>query len=415
MQVHEIEGKAVGGRACSAGRDLGVVSVSVRDGKISFIEPGLRRGAVVVDDSLWLAPGLIDLQVNGGFGIELLRSPQSIGRLSEKLPSTGVLGYLPTLASPPLSTARRLAEALSREVVGPRRPAESGPIATAFGIHLEGPLLNPARAGAHPRRRLLAGREAVEHFAELAAPCARRRRGLVRMVTVAPEVEGASDLAAIAAEGRVVLAAGHTDADYDEGLRAIEGGIRVFTHLFNACRPIHHRRPGIAAAYLLDPNTNLTLICDGVHVAEPVVKMAAVLAGPSRIALVTDAVASLGRLSALDAGRTAQAATDPATGRLIGGTTPLSVCAANFSRFTGISFPAAVHSASGVPARILGLRDRGVLRRGVPAEFIALSEEGTVAAVAQDGLLFELVPGAVNRRPGRARRTAQGFCAEFPK
>lgn len=402
MEVHEIDGRVVAGRACSGGRDLGVVSITIRKGKISSIEPGLRRGALVVEGSFWIAPGLIDLQVNGGFGVDLLQNPGELGHLSARLPSTGVLCFLPTLASPSAGVACELAQTVLDNDGFRRVDPASGPSAEALGVHLEGPLLNPARAGAHPPERLLTAGPALEHFERVTAIGGLQQRGVVRMVTLAPELEGAFDLVAAAARHRVVTAAGHTDADYEQGLSAIRHGIRVLTHIFNACRPIHHRDPGILAAYLMSPDAYATLICDGVHVLEPIVKMATVLAGPGRIALVTDAVSDLGATTAKSAAVDPAAATDP-TGRPTGGTTPLAACAANFARFGEIDFPRAIHSASGVPARILGLRYGGDLETGTPASFIALSEEGEVAAVAQGSYLFELQSGAVGgpRRKSR--------------
>lgn len=394
MQTYgtDIDGRFVSARACAGGRDLGTVSVQISEGKISRIERGKKRGAVALDDSLWLAPGLLDLQVNGGFGIDLLRTPERLVDLATYLPHTGALGFLAALPSPPASVAK----ALARATLACRRQnrgalhSRSGPRSEVLGIHLEGPLLNPARRGAHPRRRLLSGREAARHFEETISVVDSRGRHLVRMVTMAPEVDGAEELAAAARRHRVITAAGHTDASYAAGVSAIERGIGIFTHVFNACRPLHHREPGILAAFLLRPSTFLTLICDGVHVSEPMVRLLVEIVGPSRIALVTDAVAGLSWPQARGESKASIGAATDSDGRLVGGTTPLSVCAANFARFSGIDFPAALHSASGVPAKILGIKGWGTLRVGSPARLVAVSEEGKVAALVQGSYLFEL-------------------------
>ena len=395
-----IEGHFLTSRACSGGRDLGVVSVRIEEGKISQIEPGKKAGALVLDESLWLAPGLVDLQVNGGYGIDLLTAPDRLEELSKHLVFTGVLSYLAALPSPSASDAIELArEVICTNSQDGLQKSPAAPKAEVLGMHLEGPVLNPTRRGVHPPERLLSGRDALRFFEEVISVVDPNGRPAVRALTLAPEIDGAKELVPLAKRHQVIIAAGHTDASYEEGTEAIALGIRVFTHVFNAVRPIHHRDPGILTAYLLDTSTILTLICDGVHVSEQIVRLLTKIVGPARIALVSDAVAGLGDTSAGEKSLLISRAATDSTGRLLGGTTPLSLCAAQFARFAQISFPAALHCASGIPARILKLRDRGVLKVGAPAQLIAVSEEGEVSAVIQGNNLFQLSSGdAANRR-----------------
>ncbi len=411
MASYSIDQKFVAGRACSHGRDLGYVSIGVRNGRIASIEKGIRRDAFLVDEHFWIAPGLIDLQINGGFGHDLLSDPRSVFAIQAKLPATGVLAFLPTLPSPTESAALELAAAICEPAARQNPDPEAAPAAEILGIHLEGPLLNPSRAGAHPENRLLDGKGALRLFRRVLATgrsAQNPRRDIVRMVTLAPEMDGAFALAAAAARSGAVVAAGHTDADYFRGLSAIEAGIRTFTHVFNASRPIRHRDPGILTAYLLSDHTYLTLISDGVHVSEPVVKLIARLAGVDRIALVTDAVAGMGaeEKKTRRKKRNFGAAKDD-SGLLLGGTTPLASCVSNFASFAGVEFPKAIQSATGVPARILGLRDRGRLAKRVRSEMIAIAEDGNVGAIVKGGRLVELIPGAVSppRRISRRERS----------
>ncbi len=376
------------------------MTLTVQKGRLSSVRKAGRAAGLVLEEDYLLAPALVDLQVNGGFGIDLSEDPDGLERLCEALPQTGVTRFLPTLPSAPLEVALDLARQVAAVRERSRQVSEPRPWALPIGLHLEGPLLNPKRAGAHKRSRLLSGKAGLEYFEAVVAAGGKGRRPVVSMVTLAPEVEGARALARAAQSLGVVVAAGHSDATFEEASAAIEEGTRVFTHVFNAARPFHHRDPGIIAAYLLHPATYLTLICDGVHVAEPAVAMATSLKGPSRIALVSDAVRSLSASPPAESSvrKRRHAIQHPGSARLVGGSTPLGVCAANFSRYTGTGFPRALHSASGVPASILGMPHLGRLRAGQRVDLVALTESGRVGAVAQGGCLFVFDPRAVRER-----------------
>ena len=404
--IVEIGDRYVVGSAVSAGSFLGRVAIRSSQGRIAEIRADYRpRKAVVVDPEILLAPGFIDVQVNGGFGIELSRNPERLFELAARLPRTGVTSFLPTLPSPTAEEAAALGQNVAE--LEERLPQETF-AADAIGIHLEGPALNPARRGAHSPERLRGVREAkailekarraylsARHNSSRHSAATHRpqsgRRPLLTMVTLAPELEGAlAFIRELESMPRVVAAVGHTDGSFDVGRRAIEAGARIFTHFFNATRPLAHRDCGIGMAYLLDRKTVLTLICDGTHVEAPAVALLATLVGSRRIVLTTDSCPELGMVpenfrATLDSSKT-----------LRGGVVPTNRCIRNFSEFAGVHLAKAIALATAVPARILGLKDRGRIAVGCRSDLVGVTPRGEVAAVIKQGLAVEYLPGTLS-------------------
>lgn len=406
LRAVPLDGRPLVARATSAGRELGLVRIHTDGRVVREVEPSpscRRRDGLRLDPDILLAPGLVDLQVNGGFGVDLLRTPAKLHLLAKALLSTGVTAFLPTLPSPTQHQAIRLARLVRRffeagkpastEFAHPRdhrRPLTEDLHAWPLGVHLEGPALNPRRRGAHPVRRLgsiALARAVLESTAAVLRPSLDHAPKI--LITLAPEMDGGIDfVSSLSALPGVVVAVGHTEASYALGRHAIEAGAHVFTHFFNAAAGLTHRDLSIAAAYILDERTSLCLICDGTHVEEPAVRLLARLVDTSRIALVSDACDMLGiadkHPAALDA-----------RGNLRGGTTPLARCVANFAHFTGIGLARALRSATSVPAKILGLRDRGRIAKGYRAEFVGLGPGGEVAVVVLGGAALEYLPGSI--------------------
>ena len=231
-----------------------------------------RAGTVV--------PGFVDLQVNGGFGHDFTRDPTSIWEVAERLPAHGVTAFVPTIITAAATVPVRALEVLA---AGPP-PGWVG--ATPLGIHLEGPMISPARRGTHPRHLVRPpSPELVRPWLDAGPPL---------MVTLAPELPGALPTIELLAEAGVVVAVGHSDADAATTRAAFAAGARHVTHLFNAMSGLAHRRPGVAAATLLADDVTFGLIADGVHVHLDMVRLAVRIAGPRRVAVVTDAMAGMG-------------------------------------------------------------------------------------------------------------------------
>jgi len=361
----------IGGRPVGASH---AHSIHVRAGRISAIEvkaPDVRR---LLADGLIVAPGFIDLQLNGAFGCDFTTDPGSAWEVGLSLAATGVTAFLPTMVSAP---AAAYAEALALT----RSPVPRG--AVPLGWHFEGPFLSPARRGAHRQDLLREPDTSAAAGWSLAAG--------VRMVTVAPELPGALQLTRRLTADGVMVAAGHSDADARNVPDAVDAGVRYATHLLNAMRGLDHRRPGIGLGLLMDPAVTVGMIADGHHLADEVLRLIWRLAGAERVSLVSDGMAALGRgpgsyvlgdeTVTVDGDGSARLA----DGRLAGAVAPLDRAVRHLRDATGCDLDAAIGAVTSVPARLLGLTDRGRLNEGSRADLVLLTEEGNVVATLVGG------------------------------
>jgi len=321
-------------------------------------------------DGAWLAPGFIDVQVNGG-GDVLFNddpTPDALRAILAAHRKFGTTAMLPTLIS---DTAEKMAAAIAAA----NALAESEP--GVLGIHLEGPFLSPEKPGVHDVRLLR--RPTADDLALLTSP----HRG-VRLVTLAPEQVPASFVAALAAAG-VKVALGHSAATFAQTQAAMDEGLTGFTHLFNAMRPLASREPGPIAAALLAPQAFYGLIADGVHVAPAMLQLA--LRGAGRALLVTDAMPPVGgtRSSFVLAGKTVtvrdgRCAT--ADGTLAGSCLDMAGAVRNSVKLLGLPLADAFRLATANPAEFLGLGARlGRLAPGFRADMVAI--DATTFAVLE--------------------------------
>jgi N-acetylglucosamine-6-phosphate deacetylase len=331
----------------------GVVSgeVFTADGRIVEVRPAALDGSPP-----WVCPGFIDIQINGSHGIDIATMPHRITELARRLPAEGTTAFLPTVITCPHDQRARVLDVM-RSMRG--RAPDAGS-AVAIGLHLEGPLLSPARAGAHP----------VEHLSE-PARCPTSdwaAESGVALVTIAPELPGALELIRELVATGVVVSLGHTDATAHQFQAGLDAGASAVTHLFNAMRPFAHRDPGPIGATFADDSLVAGLICDGIHVDPVAVAMAWRSLGPDRLVLVTDAVAARGERIHVDGVRTAG-------GVLAGSAIRLDEALAHLVAFTGASVADAVRTVTATPARLLGLDDRGAIVPGARADLTVLDRE----------------------------------------
>ena len=254
-------------------------------GRITALDPMAARyhGALIVDcGDDYLAPGTIDVHIHGADGAMVEEAtPEAIATVARALPRYGTTGFLATFATSGLEVIRRGYRAL-------RTLGEVSDGARIFGMHLEGPYLNPERAGAQSRADMRApdADEADRLIADA--------DGLVKLVTLAPELPDALEVVRLLRARGVIVSAGHTDATAEQTRAGIDAGLSHATHLFNGMRGLHHREPGAAGALLADDRVTCEVICDGHHLASEVVRLIRRTKPADRLVLITDAVAPMG-------------------------------------------------------------------------------------------------------------------------
>lgn len=317
-----------------------------------------------------LIPGLVDLQVNGYFGVDLANADE-IGwtNVVRRLPETGTTAFLPTFITGPV---HKLAAALrSTAALLPKLPVG----ARVLGVHLEGPFISLRRRGAHTPEWI------IDPEPELVDELLDAGRGILRLVTLAPERHGATAAIRRFVEAGVMVSVGHSDATARQVAAAADEGVRVVTHLFNAQSGIHHRAPGVAVQALTDPRLTSGLIVD-LHHVDPAVCTIALAAAPDRIALVTDAAACAGmppgryqlggRLIELPPGEGVPPVR--ADRSLAGSALRMDVAVANLVSL-GVSLVTAVTAATRVPADLIGRPDLGRITPGAAADLTWLGDD----------------------------------------
>jgi N-acetylglucosamine-6-phosphate deacetylase len=349
-----LDGGLVGGRALlvAAGRIQGVAD----DGRLP---PDARR--IDLQGGL-LAPGFIDLQVNGGGGVLFNDTPEpaAIARIGQAHRRYGTTGFLPTVITSERATMARAIDAV--------RGAIDAGMLGVLGIHLEGPHINPAKKGVHDAAHIRPlGADDVALLTSL-------RRGRT-LLTLAPECVPAGAIAALAREA--IVFAGHTDGTCEQIRAGLAAGVSGFTHLFNAMSQLGAREPGAVGAALTS-DAACGVIVDGHHV-HPASLQLAYQARPRGLFLVSDAMPPVGAAMAgftlgghwieVRDGRCTSA-----DGRLAGSALDMASAVRNAVRLAGIPLEEALRMASTRPADVLGERERGRIAPGMHADLVLLDE-----------------------------------------
>ena len=332
-----------------------------------------------------LAPGFVDIHIHGGAGHDVMNADTAgLAAMERLLAAHGVASYFPTTVTAPvdqtLSALDRLASAIEQA-----EQARAEGHAQPLGIHLEGPFISHLRRGVHPPANLL--RPTLEMFDRFWQAA----RGRLRMMTIAPELEGAKEVIAEAARRGVCVSLGHSNADLNATRAGVAAGASHCTHGFNAMRPLDHREPGIIGAMLTDSRLSADIIADGIHLDPIIVQLFVEAKGPDAAVLITDATAATGmpdghyRLGSLEVevkdGRCMS------EGRLAGSVLTMDRAVRNVMQFAGWDLQQALRPASLNPARITGLAGRGKLEAGCKADIVVLTPAGEVRATMVRGAI----------------------------
>lgn len=337
-------------------------SLRVVAGRVAGIEAGSSGARRLTG---WIAPGLIDLQVNGGGAVLFNNAPtpEAIATISAAHACFGTTAIMVTLIT-------------DRPEVTAAAVAAAAAVPDLLGLHLEGPHLDRARKGTHDPA-LIRPMEA----ADLALILQAARRGPV-ICTLAPESVTTEQVKALAAAG-VVVSLGHSDCDLATARAYADAGARMVTHLFNAMSPLTHRAPGLVGAALDDGRLSAGLIADGFHVEDTALRVALrAKAGPGGLFLVSDAMSTIGSVQTgftLNGRQIFRAGgrLTLADGTLAGADIALIDAVRHLHRALGLPLDTALRLASAAPAAAMGLTDRGHLQPGARADFLCLTPEIT--------------------------------------
>jgi N-acetylglucosamine-6-phosphate deacetylase len=374
----------LGGRD-AAGAPLDLL---IREGVVVEATRGPLSAAdvTVLDASgLVVAPGLVDLQVNGAGGADVTAEPERLAEVGAELARHGVTAYVPTvITSAPEARAGALA-ALAHEAGAAAHSGRAVPL----GLHLEGPMISPARRGAHPERWLRPpSADLVEGWS---------REAGVLMVTIAPELPGALEIIVELCRRGTVVSIGHTEASAHQVHAAVEAGATCVTHLFNAMPPLAARAPGPVGAALAGPGLTAGLIVDGIHLDPDVVRAAWRALGPDRFWCVSDTTAALGlgdgptRLGDQDVVVNG-GAVRLADGTLAGSAASLADGVRTLWNTTGCSLAEALATATTTSARIVGDPTRGSLVLGSRGDVVLLDAD---AGTGRLDVVATVIGGAV--------------------
>lgn len=336
----------------------------VKDGKIAA--PQESADKEVNAEGMIIAPGYIDLQINGGFGADFTSQPELMGDVAKLLPRYGVTAFLPTIVSASQEHYRRVFSLQQQK-------KEERQSAAILGLHLEGPFFNPLFKGAHDVCYIRGFEEEfLENFDDMRN---------VKIVTLAPEIQNASKFIEYLRDKNIVVSVGHSNANFEEMQKAMNQGASLVTHLFNAMTPFHHRDPGIIGAVLTNPSMFYSVIADGHHLHPATLRMAW-RSHPEGLILISDAIAALGlpsgsyRLGTKEIEVKGGKAIVAGTNTLAGSVISLDAAVRYLYRHTGCSIPQALEAASYKPALLLGIeRSKGTLLEGADADFLFLDDD----------------------------------------
>jgi N-acetylglucosamine-6-phosphate deacetylase len=355
--------------------------VVVEGSKIREVRPeDVEKGEVIDMTGCIVAPGFVDIHVHGGGGYDVMDpSPGALDGLSMFLAQGGVTSFLPTAYTAPreaiLEAARGVRGAMGKGTKGAR----------VLGLHMEGPYISPERCGAQNRDHVR--KPEIGELDEVDGESG----GNLRVVTIAPEVDGALGAIAWLNSRGKTAAAGHTDATYEEAVAAFDAGMNHVSHLFNGMRPFHQREPGVAGAALGDERVTVELIADGFHIHPAALKMAVRLKGAESTALVSDSIAPAGMSDgeydfgglkvSVKKGRSLLESE-----RLAGSTIRLCDAVRNMVELAGFPLTEAVKMATSTPARIVGVDVRkGSLVPGMDADITVLDRNLSVMLTMVEG------------------------------
>lgn len=357
-------------------------TIYIQDGTINLLEADCQTSGTVFDAAgRRIVPGFIDIHTHGAVGVDVNgASAEDLEKIGTFFAKNGTTSWLASILT---DTEEQTSRAISQCI---EYQASAGKGAQLLGIHLEGPFLASEFKGAMPEHLLKKG------SADLAASYQRQANGNIRYITVSPEVEGVLELIPRLRELGIVVAMGHSGADYDTAMAAIQAGTAACTHTFNAMAPLHQHRPAIIGA-ALESDVYCEMICDGLHLHPAIVRLLWKTKGPQRLVAITDSIMAaglpdgnyhLGVNQVVVEKGDAKLASD---GTRAGSTLTQDRALRNLLSFTGLSLEEILPVLTENPAKLIGVYDRkGSIEDGKDADLVVLDEQNQVADVFLQGI-----------------------------
>lgn len=364
--------------------------VVLQGSKISAVGP---RGQTVLPRGVreiampgkTIVPGFVDVHIHGAGGRDVMEgNAESLEIIAGTIARHGTTSFVATTVTASQVETCESVGGIARFILNSSQFAARELSAEILGIHFEGPFISRARRGVHPEEWLLPPSTPV------LAQLLKEARGTAQILTLAPELPGALDLIDAARQAGLVVSIGHTDANYEQALAAINAGATHAAHVFNAMRPFSHRGTGVIGAVLTSPKVSAELIADKIHVDEAAMRMLVALKTPERVILVSDGTSAtgmpdgkyqLGKLQVKVSGGVCR----NAEGKLAGSTLTLDRALRNIVAL-GVPLASALRMVTANPARQIGLGTRkGILAPGADADLVFLDDNLEVTGVMTRG------------------------------
>ena len=363
------------------GKGVVKVSIGLKDGKIAYVGTDCKDIEPIFTTDKTVVAGFIDEHIHGAGGADAMDgSVAALKTISDCLTKEGTTGFLATTMT---QSKENIVKALSAVKTAIEKDGFTG--AKVLGAHLEGPFISLKHVGAQPIEYV--EKPSVERFKEYNAASGNN----IRIITLAPEVEGGKELIKYLSDNGVVASIGHTDAKYNDVIEAVKAGAKNVTHTFNAQTGIHHREIGVAGSALLIDDVNCEMICDTIHVSVPAIKLTVKNKPHGKFTLITDSMRAKGLPDGESELGGQKVFVKDGEARLIDGTLAgsvlkMNVAVKNLVEKCGVSFTDAIDFATVNPAKNIGVFDKyGSIEVGKAANLTVLDDDFNVLYTVVNG------------------------------
>ena len=351
------------------------------DKVVEISERKPEKEDIIDAKGLYVSPGFIDIHTHGRGGYQVMDSTfESLNAISKASLQTGVTSFLVSTVTMPIESISHAIE----NVVKNKEKVEGAQI---LGVHMEGPFFSKVYKGAQPEEYMI--HPTIQNFVSIV----NNNEDIVKKVSLAPELEGATELIPYLFEKGIIVSLGHTNATYQEAQRAIDLGATSATHTYNAMTPLTHREVGVTGTVMINQNVYAELVLDGIHVSYPAAKILLKTKGKDKVVLITDSVETAGLPdgiyeSSMGTVRINNHQVRLLNGTLAGSQADMNQCVKNVYQHLGLTLNEAVSLASYNPAKSLGIDKMGEIKVGNFADIIFFDDNFQIKQTIVKGKVF---------------------------